>query len=258
MPKLQDKVVIVTGSGKGIGESIAKLFAAEGATVVVATLTAANGQATVDEIVAAGGIASLYQIDIGQVSAVQALVDDTVSRYGRLDVVVHNAGIYPHSPIETLPDEMLDQTLDVNLKACFWLTRAAVPHLRKQGGGRILITSSVTGPRVAMAGNAHYAASKGGVNGFIRTAALEFAKDNITVNGVEPGFITTAAMLEAGYDEEVKSLEQYIPMGKMGDPEDIAHPMLFLASDEARYITGQTIIVDGGSTLPESPVFMTL
>jgi 3-oxoacyl-[acyl-carrier protein] reductase len=128
--------------------------------------------------------------------------------------------------------------------------------MKKRGAGRILVTSSITGPRVAMPGTAHYAASKAGANGFIRTAALELAAYGITVNGVEPGYIDTPAMsaLKARFGEE--QLTRYIPLKRLGRPEDIAHAMLFLASDEAAYVTGQTIVVDGGSTLPESPVFM--
>ncbi len=134
--------------------------------------------------------------------------------------------------------------------------QAALPHFRKQKGGRMLITSSVTGPTVAMPGTAHYAASKGGLNGFIRTAALEYGRENITVNGVEPGYILTPAMSALGDEDELRQMERYIPNGKLGRPSDIANAMLYLASDEAGYVTGQTLIVDGGSTLPESPVML--
>ena len=143
-----------------------------------------------------------------------------------------------------------------NLKAGFWLIQEALPHLRKQGGGRFLFTSSVTGPNVAMPGTAHYAASKGGMNGLIRTAALEYARQNITVNGVEPGYILTPAMEALGGPEALAQMASQIPLGRLGDPADIANTMLFLASDAAAYITGQTIVVDGGSTLPESPVVL--
>ncbi len=158
--------------------------------------------------------------------------------------------------IESLSDEQLDMTLSVNLKAAFWLTQDALPHLRKQGGGRILFTSSVTGPRVVMPETAHYAASKNGLNGFIRSAALEFAREGITVNGVEPGYILTPAMGALVDQEGLNEMASQIPLGALGAPDDIAHAMLFLASDQASYITGQTIVVDGGSTLPESPILM--
>ena len=253
---LKGKVAIVTGSGQGIGEFIAKVFAQAGARVVVATRSRENGQATVDDIAAAGGEAMLVQADVGLRSEVEAMVAAAVARYGRLDIAVHNAAVYPIHNIEDLSDEVLDRTLAVNMKAGFWLTQASLPHFRRQGGGRLLFTSSVTGPRVAMPGTSHYAASKSGLNGFIRTAALEFARENITVNAVEPGYILTQAMSALGDEEQLKAIAACIPKGRLGTPTEVANTMLFLASDEASYITGQTIVVDGGSTLPESQVVM--
>lgn len=253
---LNAKVAIVTGSGQGIGEGIAKVFAAAGAKIVVATRSAGNGQETVDDIIAAGGEAILVQSDIGQRTEVERVVAETVAKYGRLDIAIHNAAVYPLHTVDELSDEVMEQTLAVNMKAAVWLTQASVPHFRTQGGGRLIFTSSVTGPRVAMPGTSHYAMSKGGMNGFIRTAALEYARENITVNGVEPGYILTAAMSALGDDQELAAMAQCIPQGHLGKPEDIANTMLFLASDEASYLTGQTIVVDGGSTLPESQVVM--
>jgi 3-oxoacyl-[acyl-carrier protein] reductase len=253
---LSEKVAIVTGSGQGIGEGIARVFAKAGAKVVIATRSEANGRTVTDSIVKAGGVAWLNQTDIGRRSEVKRVVAQTVERFGRLDIVVHNAAVYPVIAIEQLSDEDLDRTLAVNLKAGFWLIQEALPHLRKRGGGRFLFTSSVTGPNVAMPGTAHYAASKGGMNGLIRTAALEYARQNITVNGVEPGYILTPAMEALGGPEALTQMASQIPLGKLGNPVDIANAMLFLASDAAAYITGQTIVVDGGSTLPESPVVL--
>ncbi len=253
---ITDRVAIVTGAGQGIGEGIARVFAAAGAKVVVATRSAGNGQETVDDITAAGGDAILLQCDIGKHSEVERVVAETVSHYGRVDIGVHNAAVYPLHTVEELSDEVMEQTLSVNMKAAVWLTQCCVPHFRRQNRGRLIFTSSVTGPRVAMPGTAHYAMSKGGMNGFIRTAALEYARENITVNGVEPGYILTAAMSALGDEEELAAMASCIPQGHLGKPEDIANTMLFLASDEAAYITGQTIVVDGGSTLPESQVVM--
>lgn len=253
---LDGKVAVITGAGQGIGEGIARVFAKAGAKVVVATRTTANGQETVDAIRSDGGEAMLIQTDVGTHSAVKEMVATTVEKYGRLDIMVHNAAVYPLYLIEDLPDDALDHTLSVNLKAAFWLMQACLPHFRKQKGGRMLITSSVTGPTVAMPGTAHYAASKGGLNGFIRTAALEYGRENITVNGVEPGYILTPAMSALGDEDELRQMERYIPNGKLGHPNDIANAMLYLASGEASYVTGQTLIVDGGSTLPESPVML--
>jgi 3-oxoacyl-[acyl-carrier protein] reductase len=255
--KLAGKVAVVTGSGQGIGRAIAQRFAREGAQTIVATRTPEHGEATVALIGEAGGSAKFCHLDVADRVAVQQAVDETARQFGRLDIVVHNAAAFSRDPVDEMDDAALDLLLTVNLKACFTLTRAAVPHMRRQGGGRILITSSVTGPHVAIPGSAHYAASKGGVNGFIRTAALELAASGITVNGVEPGFIDTAALdrLKARFGEA--NLAKYIPAKRLGRPDEIASAMLFLASDEASYITGQTIIVDGGAILPESPLFVT-
>src|SRR5262249_40065183 len=154
---LKGKVAIVTGAGQGIGEGIARCFAKAGARVLIATRTAKNGQAVADSIVQNGGVASLLQTDVGLHEQVKRAVAHAVSTYGRLDIVVHNAAVYPVLPIEQLSDADLDMTLSVNLKAGFWFIQAAVPHLRNQGGGRFLFTSSVTGPNVAMPGTAHYA-----------------------------------------------------------------------------------------------------
>jgi 3-oxoacyl-[acyl-carrier protein] reductase len=253
---LTGRVAIVTGAGQGIGEGIAKVFSLSGAKVVVATRSADNGQQTVDDILDSGGEAMLIQCDIGQRSEVERVVAVTAERWNRVDIVIHNAAIFPIHSVEEMPDSVLDQTLSVNMKAGFWLTQAALPFFRRQGGGRIIFTSSVTGPTVAMPGTSNYAASKGGMNAFIRTAALELARENITVNGVEPGYIMTQAMGLLADEEELKEMASLIPAGKIGIPDDIAYTMLFLASDQASYITGQTIIVDGGSTLPESPVVL--
>ena len=253
---LRGRVAIVTGAGQGIGEGIAKVFALSGAKVVVATRSADNGQQTVDDILESGGEAMLIQCDIGQRVEVERVVAVTAERWNRVDIVIHNAAIFPIHSVEEMPDSVLEETLSVNMKAGFWLTQAALPFFRRQGGGRIIFTSSVTGPTVAMPGTSNYAASKGGMNAFIRTAALELARENITVNGVEPGYIMTQAMGLLADEEELKEMASLIPAGKIGIPEDIAYTMLFLASDQASYITGQTIIVDGGSTLPESPVVL--
>src|SRR5580698_4728899 len=253
---LSGKVVLVTGGGQGIGEGIVRVLAAAGAKVVIATRSEGNGRAVADSVVKGGGVAWLNRTDVGRHSEVKRVVADTVARFGRLDIVVHNAAVYPVIPIEQLSDEDLDLTLSVNLKAGFWLIQESLPHLRKQGGGRFLFTSSVTGPNVVMPGTAHYAASKCGLNGLIRTAALEYARQNITVNGVEPGYIRTPAMDALGGAEALALMASQIPLGRLGDPVDIGHTMLFLASDAASYITGQTIVVDGGSTLPESPVVL--
>lgn len=253
---LSEKIAIVTGGGRGIGAGIAERFAQAGAKVMIATRTAEHGEATAARIAEAGGEARLCAIDIGTRENADKVVNETVSAWGGVDIMVHNAASFLGGPVADYSEDDLETVLAVNLKSCFRLSAACIPHFRKRGGGRLLFTSSVTGPRVAMPGTAYYAASKGGMNAFIRTAAIELAREHITVNGVEPGFIRTAAMEILADEEGMAQMAKYIPMGYIGDPADIAGAMLYLASDEARYVTGQTICVDGGSTLPESPVFL--
>jgi 3-oxoacyl-[acyl-carrier protein] reductase len=249
-------VAIVTGAGQGIGRGIARVFASEGARVMIATRTAEHGRAALQEVEKAGGEGRLMVVDIGDPAESQRVVTEAVQAWGRLDIVVHNAASFLGGLVERYSEADLETVLSVNLKACFRLAAAAIPHMRRQRHGRLLFTSSVTGPRVAMPGTAYYAASKGGINAFIRTLALEVARDCITVNGVEPGYIRTAAMELLANEDGLRQMAKYIPVGYIGAVEDIAHAMLYLASDEARYVTGQTICVDGGSTLPESPVFL--
>ncbi|AXK51823.1 MULTISPECIES: SDR family oxidoreductase [Pseudomonas] len=243
------RIALVTGSGQGIGRAIAQVFAAGGAKVMLATRSAASGAETQRLIRQAGGTAELLTLDLGTRAAAEQAVAATLDAFGGLDLLLHNAGIFPMQKLAELEEQTLDSTLAVNLKSCFWLTQAALPALRRARAPRIVVTSSVTGPRTAIPGLAHYAASKAGVNGFIRAAALELAEYGITVNGVEPGLIATQAMDNLG---DAATLSRGIPLGRLGTPEDIAYAMLFLASPQAGYITGQTLIVDGGALLPEN------
>jgi 3-oxoacyl-[acyl-carrier protein] reductase len=255
--RLKAKVALVTGAGRGIGAAIAQRFAREGARVAVVTRTEASGRECVEQIQNAGGEAWLQTADLVDVDASSKVVAQCVAHYGGIDILVHNAASMVSGPVEEFSENALEEVLSVNLKSCFRLSSACLPHFRERGGGRLLFTSSVTGPRVAMPEMSYYAASKSGVNGFIRNAALELASLQITVNGVEPGFIRTPALEVLG-EKVLHRVASHIPIGRIGDPDDVAQAMLFLATDEARYITGQTIVVDGGSTLPESPVFSTV
>jgi 3-oxoacyl-[acyl-carrier protein] reductase len=253
---LAGKVAIVTGAGRGIGRAIALLFARHGAAVVVATRTASHGQSVVNEINAANGRASVVQTELQTESELQRLVATTVERYGAVDIAVHNAAFVPFGKIAGITAEDLDRSFNINVKAGVWLTKTVIEPMRQRGSGRVLFTSSVTAQR-AYPGSAAYSISKAGLNGFIRAAAIELGRYNITVNGVEPGIIHTEALdkhqLTAA---QMKEIADYIPLQRFGTPREAADAMLFLASDSARYITGQTVVVDGGMILPENGAYM--
>lgn len=248
---LDGRVAIVTGGGRGIGAAIVTRLAQAGATVVIANRTADVAEALARGLAADGRTAHCVPFERLDRSSLRAMVEDIAARCGRLDIVVHNAGGCPWASLDELDEAKLDETLTLNLSAGIWLAQAAIPHMRANGFGRILVTSSVSA-RVTMGGGAHYSAAKAGVNAFIRGAAFELARDGITVNGVEAGFIEKPGRGTMSAPENKAKLERFIPMGRMGSADDIACAMLYLASTEARYVTGQTIVVDGGSTLPET------
>jgi 3-oxoacyl-[acyl-carrier protein] reductase len=248
--RLDGKIALITGVRDGIGGEIARMFCKAGAQVALANRSVEEAEAVAAKLRDAGSDARATGFSASEAGA-HAAVAATIEAFGALDIVVHNAGGCLWVSLESLTSEVLEQTLSLNLKSCFWLAQASLTALRARGGGRLPITSSVTGPRVAMARAAHYAAAKAGVNGFIRAAALELAPDQITVNGVEPGFIAKGRGRLS--EPAVRTrIERYIPLGHMGAPADIAAAFLFLASAEAHWITGQTIVVDGGTTLADS------
>ena len=254
--RLDGKVAIVTGSGQGIGEAIARQFAREGALVVVNARTTANIDRVVESIVDEGGTAHGITADIGTLAGVSDLIDGAVNHFKHIDILAHNAGIFPYDPIEDMDDEAWTNVIEVNLTSAYRLTKASIPTMKKRGGGRIIFSSSVQGNRVAVSGCAHYAASKSGLNGFIRAAALELADYKITVNGVEPGLVLTPGTENALSERRREQMAAYVPLKRWGEPAEVAHAMLYLASPEAGYVTGQTIIVDGGALLPQSGAFM--
>ena len=248
--RLQDKVALVIGAARGIGRGIAERFAEEGAKLVIGDTEADAGRAT-----AAALGAEFIVTDISRFEDARAAVDLALARFGRLDILVQNAGIFPWQLIEETSPEDWDRVLGVNLRGAFLAARAALAPMKARGYGRMLFTSSITGPHVSSPGHGHYSASKAGINGFIRAAALEFAGYGITVNGVEPGNILTEAVQLHRSDAFIRSMEDAIPLGRLGSARDVANAFLFLASDEAAYITGTTIVVDGGQLLPEGNDF---
>jgi 3-oxoacyl-[acyl-carrier protein] reductase len=251
--RLENKVALVIGASRGIGRAIVERFVEEGAKLVLADFDGDGGRATADEI----GV-PFIQTDISRMDDAVAAVAFTVERYGRLDIIVQNAGIYPWQLIENTSPEDWDHVMGVNLRGAFNAARAALPQMKKQAHGRILFTSSITGPHVTSPGHGHYSATKAGINGFIRSAALEFSSYGINVNGVEPGNILTEAIQLHRGDAFIRNMENAIPLGRLGSPRDVANAFLFLASDDASYITGTTIVVDGGQLLPEGADFRLL
>jgi 3-oxoacyl-[acyl-carrier protein] reductase len=248
--RLEGRVALVIGAARGIGAGIAERFVEEGAKVVIADNLVELGQETAKRL-----DGKFIDINVSKFEDNQAAVALAVSAYGGLDIVVQNAGIYPWTLIENISPEEWDDVLAVNLKGTFLCARAALPAMKTSGGGRMIFTSSITGPRVTSPGHGHYSASKAGINGFIKAAALEFSSYNITVNGIEPGNILTDGMKQHRSAAFIKMMEEGVPLGRLGTPRDVANAALFLASDDAAYITGTTIIVDGGQTLPEGKDF---
>lgn len=247
--RLENKIAIVIGAASGIGRGVAVRFIEEGAKVILGDVEPACG-ATAREIGA-----EFVHTDVSKFADVEAIVAHAVKVHGRLDIIVQNAGIYPWQLIENTSPEDWDRVMAVNLRGSFNAARAAVAVMKRQGSGRILFTSSITGPHVTSPGHGHYSATKSGINGLIRAAALEFSGYGINVNGVEPGNILTEAIQLHRSPEFIKSMEDAIPLGRLGSTRDVANAFLFLASDDASYITGTTIVVDGGQLLPEGNDF---
>jgi 3-oxoacyl-[acyl-carrier protein] reductase len=255
---IRGRSVLVTGGTKGIGKGIAAGFANAGAQVVVTGRDAASGEQAAEQLTAAaatmipaGGKVSYVSGDVSDHASCQAMVAATVGKHGGLDVVCCNAGIFPASPLAEMSPADLEEVLATNLKGTFYTVQAALPALKESGHGRVILTSSITGPITGYAGWSHYGASKAGQLGFMRSAALEFAKSGITVNAVMPGNIATEGLGDLGADY-LSTMEASIPLGRLGSVADIANAALFFASDEAAYITAQTLVVDGGQTVPES------
>jgi 3-oxoacyl-[acyl-carrier protein] reductase len=243
--------VIVTGSSKGIGKGMARVFASKGARVMVVARDGAAAQKCADELKAAGGQAAAVSADVTKWADMQRMADAAVKQHGGIDVLCANAGIFPAAKLADMTAETWDEVLATNLKGMFLSIKACLPAMKQKKKGRIVITSSITGPITGLPGWTAYGASKAGQLGFLHTAALELAPHNITINAVMPGNVMTEGLEGLGA-EYLKKMTDSVPLRKLGTVEDIGHAALFFASDEAAYITGQTLVIDGGQVLPES------
>lgn len=241
-------ITLITGAGIGIGRAAALAFAKAGSHVVVTDVLEAAGQAVVAAITAAGGSAEFMALDVRSTEGANAVVAAVEARHGKIDTIVANAGIAHRVPLPQLTDEKWDHTFDIDLKGIYRVVRPALPGMKARKSGSVVALSSIMGIAYGWDEHVHYSAAKAGVVGLVRGLAVELARDGIRVNGVAPGYIRTAQLLskEHSVGPDADKCGEYIPMGRIGEPEDIADVILFLASNAARYMTGQVVVVDGG------------
>ena len=250
MKGLQGRVAIVTGGASGIGRGIASVLASEGAHVVVADIDTRRAAEAASELASTGGGATSIEVDVSDQESVKAMADATLKEKERIDILCSNAGIYSSETLNEMTESVWDNVMAINVEGALYSIQACVPAMRAAGYGRIVITSSITGPIVAHPVGAHYGASKAALLGLMRTVALEVVRDGITINAVQPGNVRTPAferLPESNQQEMVES----IPLGRLAEPEEIGWAVRYLVSDEAAYVTGQTLILDGGQVLPE-------
>jgi len=242
------RAVVVTGGTKGIGKGIASVFARNGARVLITGRDDEIGRAAADEL---PGEVSYLEADTASRDDCRRMAAIAEERLGGVDVLCCNAGIFPDSRLADMTEEMLDQVLGVNLKGTVLAVQACLPALARSGRGRVILTSSITGPITGYPGWTGYGASKAGQLGFMRTAAIELASSGTTINALLPGNIVTEGLASLGPDYAA-SMAASIPLRRLGSIDDIGYAALFLATEEAGYITGQTIVIDGGQVLPET------
>ncbi|MFF4778216.1 3-oxoacyl-ACP reductase FabG [Microtetraspora fusca] len=238
--------VVVTGGSKGIGKGIARVFARAGARVLIVGRDEDGLKAAAEELGATYVVA-----DVSRAADCARIAEAAVERHGGVDVLCANAGIFPDRKLADMTETDIDEVLGVNLKGTMLSVRACLPALEASGRGRVILTSSITGPFTGLPGWSHYGASKAAQLGFMRTAALELAPKRVTVNAVLPGNIMTEGLADLG-EEYLRAMESSIPLRRLGSVEDIGNACLFLATDEAAFITGHSLVVDGGQVLPES------
>lgn len=242
-------VVVITGGGIGIGRACALAFAAQGDTVIVTDVLETEGKAVAAEIETAGGTAEFHALDVRDTARSDAVIADIQTRHGAIDTIIANAGIAHRVPLDQLSDEKWDHTFDIDLKGMFRVIRPALAGMKTRGAGSIICLSSIMGVAYGWDEHVHYSSAKAGVVGLVRGLAVELARSGVRVNGVAPGYIRTAQLLSEEHSLGAAGAEtagENIPMGRIGEPDDIADVIVFLASNGARYLTGQVIAVDGG------------
>jgi 3-oxoacyl-[acyl-carrier protein] reductase len=245
--RLQGKVSIITGAASGIGKATAEKFVREGALVAVCDVNIEAAQAVAEQLRASGGQAQAYRVNVTDKAEIAAMVADVKTRFGRIDVLINNAGIVKDAQLIKMTDEQFEDVIDINLKGVYNCTRAVVDTMVEQGGGVILNASSVVG-LYGNFGQTNYAATKFGVIGFVKTWAKELGKKGIRANAVCPGFVATP-ILSSMPEKVIQAMEERVPMRRLAKPEEIANVYAFLASDEASYINGAAIEVTGGLSL---------
>ncbi|GAB4538983.1 MAG: glucose 1-dehydrogenase [Anaerolineae bacterium] len=246
--RLKDKVAIITGGGSGIGRATAELFAREGARVVVADYKPDTGQETVQAIKDAGGEALFVEVDVSDPAQVQAMVQTTLDTYGGIDILFNNAGVLLFGTILETEEEDWNRLMSINLTGVYLCSKAVIPHMIKRGGGSIVNTSSSTGAHDVAPNIAAYVTSKGGVTLLTRAMAVDHARDNVRVNAIAPGPTDTPMLRDNMSPEQLEAFAATFPMKRLGRPEELAYAALFLASDEASFVTGAVLAVDGGQT----------
>jgi NAD(P)-dependent dehydrogenase (short-subunit alcohol dehydrogenase family) len=248
MMRLKGKVAIVTGGSSGIGRASAELFAREGARVVVADYKADSGRATAEAIKRAGGDAMFVQVDVSDSAQVQDMVQAALDAHGGIDILLNTAGILLFGTVLDTEEKDWRRVMDINLTGTFLVCRAVLPHMIKRGGGSIINLTSSTGAHDAGPNTVAYVSSKGGVALMTRAMAIDHAKHHVRVNAVAPGPTDTPMLRDALSPEQLAAFAATFPMGRLGRPEELANAILFLASDEASFVTGAILAVDGGQT----------
>ncbi|WP_380572585.1 3-oxoacyl-ACP reductase FabG [Staphylococcus hyicus] len=247
MISLSQHIALVTGGANGIGKGIAEALAKAGATVIIGDIDEVNGQQTAQSL-----NGQFYHLDVTDKKNIDTVVEAIVAEHGKIDILASNTGVYPQIEIEELTEADWDNIQNINLKGTFLVTQAVLKQMKRQNYGRVILTSSVTGPITGYPGWAHYGATKAGQLGYMRSAALEYAKYGITINAVQPGNVLTEGLKAQG-EAYLEGTRNIIPTHELGEPADIGYAVAFFAAPEAKFITGQSLVIDGGQILPEEP-----